>query len=429
MQNILKLAFIIACLCGKPYAAVGQFLYQKGYIIKPSGDTIRGEIRDQPNDVLSQSIFFRERGTGKTIAYTPSDLKGFFIAPDDYFEAFTIPVWTVGFDKMVDKSTQTKFIRKLVQGQLSMYVYDAVNNSDVYFIKKNDAPVKPLLMTVKQFIVGEKTDDISYKTIDTIPDKRYVLAGDYIFGKEYLKTLYSAFSDWKDFKPHEIPLSSNAIKREVVQYNEHVKSPIVTKVLSKGRLNFNVSAYYGFVYDYEKDLLSYNDYRIRPINLEPTSSANHFQIFVGIGNRSFTKGVTFELGYISQKRNASGIQPGELQNIFYSYEDNSNLFLGRVSWTIFPSFRFSPYAFFGFGAGSSTVKQTAKKTNLRFGTVTEIPISDKITSITQENFGIGVNLLITRNHAIKVEYSPAVFKLGELNLSPALKIGYQVSLF
>ena len=190
-----------------------------------------------------------------------------------------------------------------------------------------------------------------------------------------------------------------------------------------------MSAYYGFVYDYEKDLLSYNDYRIRPINLEPTSSANHFQIFVGIGNRSFTKGVTFELGYISQKRNASGIQPGELQNIFYSYEDNSNLFLGRVSWTIFPSFRFSPYAFFGFGAGSSTVKQTAKKTNLRFGTVTEIPISDKITSITQENFGIGVNLLITRNHAIKVEYSPAVFKLGELNLSPALKIGYQVSLF
>lgn len=421
-----KKHIVLFCIILKSFTSFSQYFYEKGYIVKPSGETIEGLIRNESFDDLSQRIYFKDN-QNKIMMYEPKSLKGFFIKPDHYFESHLITVWKDNIDrsKFPEKSSDFKFIRKIVAGSLSMYQYDAATQYKTIFIKKNNSALHPLLLLVKQIKAGDANK--MPVVLDSLPIMGSLPIIDFVYGKEYLKTMANEMKDWKNYIPKEFPLTNNSIKQEVSKYNQDINAADF-KILSKPKFNVSLSAYYGYLLGNE-NILPETFIKAKPMAKSITEPSFGYQFVVGLSNKTFSKAITLELGYIHQKRDFSAtVINADRED--YTYNARSNLYFLRMNVNLLPFWRISPYVCVGVGVGASTVEGIYK----RSFQINKIPYEqignyNKNSDINHEILVGGFNFFLSKSHAIKFEYSPKSFIKSELPLSASFKIGYQAKIF
>jgi hypothetical protein len=424
MQKNTNFLLFVALILVSSIPSFSQNFYVKGYIVEASGDTVKGLIRDESFFKLSQRIYFKKNGEKDVKNYLPTDLKGFFVSPDHYFESQPIFVWDFVLNSFPKKKTQTKFIRKLVSGKLSMYQYDAADNYESYYIKK-DKGIQPLLLTAKQF---NRENRDSHRLIDTFPSNEGLPIGDYVFGKEYLKTLANAFSDWKNYKPSALSLTKNIIRTEIVNYNKDV-SPKTLKVLSKAKISMKAYGFYSILSNPEKGVLLQRFLASR--SQDPTATANvyGYQFGVNFGNKTFAKGITLELGYAFQSRHFSGVNNDVTFDENYDFNAKTSVTFFRVNYNILPAFRISPYVSFGVGVGTFKL-DAVSKVRYKINIDLETPFRyDNEGSINQEIVALGLNLFLHKRHALKFEWSPKSYIQESTSLISSLRLGYQFEIF
>jgi hypothetical protein len=424
MQKNTNFLLFVALILVSSIPSFSQNFYVKGYIVEASGDTVKGLIRDESFFKLSQRIYFKKNGEKDVKNYLPTDLKGFFVSPDHYFESQPIFVWDFVMNSFPKKKTQTKFIRKLVSGKLSMYQYDAADNYESYYIKK-DKGIQPLLMTAKQF---NRENRDSHRLIDTFPSNEGLPIGDYVFGKEYLKTLANALSDWKNYKPSALELKKGIIRYEIINYNKDV-SPTKLKILSKTKISIKASGFYSILSNPEKGVLLERFLASRKQDPTATSNVYGYQFGVSFGNKTFVKGLTLELGYALQNRRLTGSNSDLTLDEKYDFNAKTSVFFFRVNYNILPASRISPYVSFGYGMG--TFKLDAEsKVRYKINSDLEIPYRyDTKLPVNQEVFALGLNLFLNRRHAFKIEWSPKSFVQESTSLISSLRLGYQFEIF
>jgi hypothetical protein len=424
MQKNTNFLLFVALFIVSSIPTFSQNFYVKGYIVEASGDTVKGLIRDESFFKLSQRIYFKKNGEKDVKSFLPTDIKGFYVSPDHYFESHPIFVWDFVLNSFPKKHTQTKFIRKLVSGKLSMYQYDAADNYESYYIKK-DKGIQPLLLTAKKF---NRENRDSHRLIDTFPSNEGLPIGDYVFGKEYLKTLAKVFSDWQNYKPSALELKKNVIRSEIVNYNKDV-SPKTLKVLSKAKITMNVSGFYSILSNPEKGLLLERFLASRSQDPMATSNVSGYQYGVSFGNKTYAKGISLELGYAFQNRQLSGVNNDVTFNEKYNFNAKTSVYFFRVNYNILPASRISPYVSFGVGIGSFTL-DAVSKVRYKINVDLETPYRyDNEGSTNQEMVALGLNLFLHKRHALKFEWSPKSYIQESTALISSIRLGYQFEIF
>src|SRR5687768_5770762 len=92
-----------------PALLISQQGFTAGYIIGPTGDTLRGEVKvneKKPQEHYNKVMFRDDKGMQKT--YKPIKIKGYGFGGNDYI-AYT-------------ENEESPFYRVLAQGTLSLYV-------------------------------------------------------------------------------------------------------------------------------------------------------------------------------------------------------------------------------------------------------------------------------------------------------------------
>src|ERR1700744_3784785 len=79
----LALLFIV-------FNAAAQSNYQSGYIIKNNNDTLRGFINSKDLQTTAKYVEFKKsKDDGPTTKYTPTDIKGAYVAPYYTYISYT----------------------------------------------------------------------------------------------------------------------------------------------------------------------------------------------------------------------------------------------------------------------------------------------------------------------------------------------------
>jgi hypothetical protein len=148
-------------------SAGAQYNYKPGYIIKQSGDTVRGFIDHKTRGNYNGIISFRENSDGGNVFYTPMDIRCFGVL-DEIFESAVIetevsPSGTQNLkpEAELDLRRDTAFLQALVIGKKSLYHYiNDYGNSQFYI--KPDAAFQ--LLAYKRYIRRVDLEDASLQT-------------------------------------------------------------------------------------------------------------------------------------------------------------------------------------------------------------------------------------------------------------------------
>ncbi|MEY3241957.1 MAG: hypothetical protein RIR11_3396, partial [Bacteroidota bacterium] len=115
-----KYFLLLALLCGATCAGA-QKIFTKGFIITLAGDTLRGEILDEPNEVLSTQVLFKKNSNDAPSAFSPKDIRGFGLGENETFTSFTVP-FRMGLDNNANtkKVVETRFLRLIESGTIQL---------------------------------------------------------------------------------------------------------------------------------------------------------------------------------------------------------------------------------------------------------------------------------------------------------------------
>jgi hypothetical protein len=101
--------------------------FRAGYIINQNGDSTKGFVSYGAGKKYLNYCSFRPTKRGKTVRYTPQELKAYGIFGDKKFVTFTIPA---------DSATKPIFARVIVAGPLTLYRYGSA-----FVVQKKDSMV------------------------------------------------------------------------------------------------------------------------------------------------------------------------------------------------------------------------------------------------------------------------------------------------
>lgn len=134
----LKTIILLTCICfaGKLMA---QTNFHSGYVIKPVGDTLHGEIDSRGDYMMGKKCRFRNIGDHEIITYSPSDIIAYKLTDNKYF-----------ISKLF-KGEQI-FFELLVKGQVSIYFHKDMNGNH-YYIDKDNLGIREI--TFEESIVYE----------------------------------------------------------------------------------------------------------------------------------------------------------------------------------------------------------------------------------------------------------------------------------
>lgn len=149
MKNIKYSAFILFFIFGTAVLAQTKFL--PGFVVLNNGDTLRGEILNQPNSVLAKECLLKRNE--QEVKYSPMDLISYGITESNRLFKSQI----IAHERLRD----TLFLEYLVDGIVDLYY--AQLEKEWYFIEK-DAQLIPLVEDEKRTIIK---DNVSYiQTLD-----------------------------------------------------------------------------------------------------------------------------------------------------------------------------------------------------------------------------------------------------------------------
>lgn len=245
-----KYFLLLALLCGAT-CAPAQKIFTKGFIITLAGDTLRGEILDEPNETLSKQVLFKKNSTDTPSAFLPKDIRGFGLGENETFTSFTVP-FRMGLNESANtkKMVETRFLRLIESGTIQLFKLYVSDINYALYVRKNDLPLEPLTLVINTIAGTEGNQQQKILNSDTVTFSKSLIQGDYVFRRFYYGTLQSLFLDCPAAKMKGVPeLEDDLITAVVRKYNRSCgksftpKQPIGKRFILTAVTNGGASVY------------------------------------------------------------------------------------------------------------------------------------------------------------------------------------------
>lgn len=144
--------FCIVLLSALPAAIFAQSNYHQGYVLKNTGDTLKGYIDYREWERTPKSIQFKENESDKNILeFDPQTIKAFGITNMEYYISYTgiismdktqFPDIPVGLD--TNKMLKTIFLKKVTTGKHLTLYQQKDDTKSRFFISERNGPITEL---------------------------------------------------------------------------------------------------------------------------------------------------------------------------------------------------------------------------------------------------------------------------------------------
>lgn len=174
--------------------ANAQSNYEEGYVIQLNGDKVEAMIRYQ--DWAKNPNVIEFKINGEKNVKTPKEIKGFGLNNGVYYISYNGKVDQssqfynrLSEDKQPEWVETSTFLKRLVEGPASLFVYD--NNTAVtYYYNLNDGEISPLIYKMYKTDMGNSAYNEQYKN--------QLRANVYCGGQEINKVKYK-YSDLENY--------------------------------------------------------------------------------------------------------------------------------------------------------------------------------------------------------------------------------------
>jgi hypothetical protein len=124
---------------------LGQKKDLPGYIIRLSGDTVKGFVQDINPDKKLTKVYFSESLTTAKRSYTPAEIREFSIADAIYVSAIVqVEVSPGGLSELqdhlkLDLDTDTTFLLSMINGIKYLYAGITESGKDQFYIRQDSS--------------------------------------------------------------------------------------------------------------------------------------------------------------------------------------------------------------------------------------------------------------------------------------------------
>jgi len=222
MKNKFIALIFLALLSS--FTSSAQDVYQRGYVIKNNGDTLKGWIFENTDKNLFNAIQFKNSFDDKIpITYTVDDISEFKFDYGRFFIRFDISeAYAAG-----ESDTGIVFLKQVVSGPMEMYVEKVHNQPEHIFLHNDSLSLinLPIPMTLK-----------SSSSNDLIRTNRHI---------GILKLVLTDCNDESLLK--KVNYRSASISKIIKKYND-CAFPSLNSEIYKNRLKVNAEIQIGLIY-------------------------------------------------------------------------------------------------------------------------------------------------------------------------------------
>ena len=146
---------LLSVVAAHPVQAQRNF--RPGYIVRPSGDSLRGEIDVRGQQRMGLLCVFRTNAGAAISQYTPTELKAYGLQSGARYEACQLPggLTTAPGGAALSAAPTTLFMQRLVQGKAKLYSYVDEGGNGRYFFRTTDGPVAELVQIIENVTVND----------------------------------------------------------------------------------------------------------------------------------------------------------------------------------------------------------------------------------------------------------------------------------
>ncbi|GAA4362360.1 hypothetical protein GCM10023185_30210 [Hymenobacter saemangeumensis] len=168
--------------------------FKPGYIVRPEGDTLRGEIDQRGPQRMASICVFRPSADAAATEYKPSMLKAYGLKDGAQYEGWQLPAVFIPASTVTTTLTPSApptegFLQVLARGRATLYAMPGNDAFGRFFYKQGEKSLTELVQ-IKQFV--EVKENLAGQVIT-----KRVEARDYPFRKE----LATAFADCAEVLP------------------------------------------------------------------------------------------------------------------------------------------------------------------------------------------------------------------------------------
>lgn len=139
-----KLVFLTLLGLGLHTVSVAQSDFRPGYIVQPSGDTLRGEVDYRGEQRNTRLCSFRATAAAPATDYQPEQLRGYGFAADKHYQT----------RQLAGNPPVAVFAQTLVGGKVSLFRLTNTDGKEVYYA--GTAPAEPLrLLQQRDTVVSQ----------------------------------------------------------------------------------------------------------------------------------------------------------------------------------------------------------------------------------------------------------------------------------
>ncbi|WP_457067103.1 porin family protein [Hymenobacter sp. UYAg731] len=138
-------------------SAQAQRNFRPGYIVRPAGDSLRGEIDVRGQQRMGLLCVFRANTGAAATQYTPTELKAYGLQSGARYEACQLPggLTTAPGGAALSAAPTTLFMQQLVQGKAKLYSYIDEGGNGRYFFRTTDGPVTEVVQIIQNVTVTD----------------------------------------------------------------------------------------------------------------------------------------------------------------------------------------------------------------------------------------------------------------------------------
>jgi len=348
---MFKSTFFLMLVSFACHSAFSQSSYSRGYIVNHEGDTTYGLIKKQSGRIRSDFVIFKRSDQEKNTKYTVQELKSYTINSSELYIAEDISYRKINKEagKILEESKtnldedkaqiidRTVFLRILVDGHASLYLYIDEDSDAHYFIRKENEELYELYQL-------KKYARWNYAT----------LARDgYRIDKNYLGILQMLLYDCPDIikKLEQVELSNRDLINITLAYNECVM-PTDNKSLSyesSGGIELEKSVFLGL--NLSTYYFSGGSFPYLTVPDHPISRNINFGFNFNLSNPYFSKRFSLSTGlhYFQIKYDYRFIEePGvTIRNTYDVHLETHYLKIPILFNYNFTSTKLTPYVFLG----------------------------------------------------------------------------------
>lgn len=151
MPSIVKSLVAVGLFVCFSIPAFSQDNFREGFIIQPTGDTLRGLVNYRKGWRNFKVCEFRSTSDGVTTEFTPQQIRGYGFTGDDVFESRLL-------------ETDSVFLEVLVRGEASLYRY-----IDAYWLQMQSAGLVQIKNEkVRKYVDGQLIGEYSNQHVATL---------------------------------------------------------------------------------------------------------------------------------------------------------------------------------------------------------------------------------------------------------------------